>query len=150
MYNSSDSDEVLSESSDGSSIPSLPYSPLSCVGDGTATLESSSSPEKDDDVEEGFLPISDSDDPMMCDRPKTLYYKIVGDNIDKNVRQSFQRMDMTTQSLHYFHSYAVKDRINTTAMSDEPHAQRTNAESLLPSAADLEHVLEDFRALVSR
>ena len=44
MYYSSDSDEVLSESSDESSIPSPPYSPLSCVGDGTATLESSSSP----------------------------------------------------------------------------------------------------------
>ena len=32
-------------------------------------------------------------------------YKIVGDNIDKNIRPSFQRVSHQTKSLHYFHSY---------------------------------------------
>jgi len=38
-------------------------------------------------------------------------FKIVGDNIDKNLRRSYQRCDRQTVSLHYFHSCAVGDRI---------------------------------------
>lgn len=37
-------------------------------------------------------------------------FKIVGDNIDKNVQPRFMRVDASTRSLHYFHAYAVKDK----------------------------------------
>ena len=36
-------------------------------------------------------------------------FKIVGDNIDKNFRPSYQRMNSQTISLHFFHSFAVLD-----------------------------------------
>ena len=49
-------------------------------------------------------------------------FKLVGDNIDKNVRASYQCIFHTTQSLHYFHSYAVLDSIDFSGLSDElPH-----------------------------
>ena len=31
--------------------------------------------------------------------------KLVGDNVDKNVKPSFQRLEMRGQSLHHFHFY---------------------------------------------
>ncbi len=34
-------------------------------------------------------------------------FKLVGDNIDKNVRPSLQRLTHQTRSLHHFHSYAA-------------------------------------------
>ena len=39
-------------------------------------------------------------------------YKIVGDNIDKNIQRTHQRIDRTTRSLHYFYMCAVKDRVD--------------------------------------
>ncbi len=39
-------------------------------------------------------------------------FKIVGDNIDKNVKPRDMRSDYQTRSLHYFHAYAVRDRLN--------------------------------------
>ena len=37
-------------------------------------------------------------------------FKIVGDNIEKNVNPRYMCVDKRTQSLHYFNAYAVKDR----------------------------------------
>ena len=39
-------------------------------------------------------------------------FKIVGDNVDKDIRPSFQRIDYRTRSLHYFHAYAMLDRVD--------------------------------------
>ena len=36
-------------------------------------------------------------------------YVLCGDNIDKNVKRRYQRFD---QSLHYFHMYAAKNRVD--------------------------------------
>ena len=47
-------------------------------------------------------------------------FKIVDDNFDKNFRRTFQRLDYQTISLHYFHLYAVKDRIDLNHLSDVP------------------------------
>jgi len=38
-------------------------------------------------------------------------FKLVGDNLDKNIRYSFCRSDKNTQSLHCFHYYAALDRV---------------------------------------
>ena len=45
-------------------------------------------------------------------------FKIVGDNIDKIVRPSNQRVDHQTRSYHYFHSFAVLDRIDLSISSN--------------------------------
>ena len=39
-------------------------------------------------------------------------YKIVGDNVDKNIHPSFQRTDWQIESLHYFHVCAAEDRVD--------------------------------------
>ena len=47
-------------------------------------------------------------------------FAIVGYNIDKNVRPSYQREDRKTQSLHYFHSHAVKYRVDISSLPYSP------------------------------
>jgi len=49
-------------------------------------------------------------------------FKLVFDDIDKNVKPRFQRNEIKSQSLHYVHAYAVKDRINMASLSDLPPA----------------------------
>lgn len=44
-------------------------------------------------------------------------FKIVGDNIDVNFRRTFQRIDYSTMSHHFFHSFAVKDRVDLGSLS---------------------------------
>ena len=46
-------------------------------------------------------------------------YKFVGDNIDKNIKPRFQRHDNKGQSLHYYHGYAVRDRLDLSTLSNQ-------------------------------
>ena len=46
-------------------------------------------------------------------------FKIIGDNIDKNVKPRYYRNDKQVYSLHYYHSYAVKDRIDFSSSPDK-------------------------------
>ena len=80
-------------------------------------------------------------------------FKIVGDNIDKNVRRRHQRADRTTVSLHYFNAFAVGDRVDFSSFSEKKPDISFNeslVESLLPSKADLHELLANFKVLVSR
>ena len=43
-------------------------------------------------------------------------FRICGDNIDKSCKTRFMRMDRRNQSLHYFHSYGVQNRIDVSQM----------------------------------
>ena len=43
---------------------------------------------------------------------------MVGDNIDKNIRPRDMRTDHQGRSLHYFHTYAVQDRVDLSNVSD--------------------------------
>ena len=47
-------------------------------------------------------------------------YKLIGDNIDKTVKPRDMRIGSQTQSLHYFHTYAHKNRIDVSHMEDQP------------------------------
>jgi hypothetical protein len=49
-------------------------------------------------------------------------FKVVGDNIDKNVRPRHMRLDKGTQSLHYFNAYAIMDRVDCSS-KEIPHHQ---------------------------
>ena len=78
-------------------------------------------------------------------------FKIVGDNIDKNIRPSFQRINHQTVSLHYFHSCAVSDRINLSSLSDvAPSEVLLNPASFLPNAMDLDAVKKEFQVHICR
>lgn len=63
-------------------------------------------------------------------------FRIVGDNVDKNFRRSFQRVDYTTRSFHYFHSYAVLDRVDFSGLSDIPGKGVIDTTILVPSDDD--------------
>ena len=46
-------------------------------------------------------------------------FKIVGDNLDKYVKPRDMRIDAQASTLHYFHMYAVRDRLDTSQLSEE-------------------------------
>ena len=77
-------------------------------------------------------------------------FKIVGDNVDKDVRPSFQRIDYKTHSLHYFHAYAVLDRIDLSNLSDSPPLKEIAASTFLSSPQDKSELTSNFEVLVSR
>ena len=76
-------------------------------------------------------------------------YKFVGDNIDKNVRPSFQQLEH--QSLHHFHGYAARDKINPSSYSDvQPRMVKPDPRVLLPSGSDLSKLKDEPTILMSR
>ena len=77
-------------------------------------------------------------------------FKIVGDNVDKNFRRSFQRMDYQTQSFHYFHSYAVVDRVNMSHLSDIAQVGKISLVEILPMQKDLDDLNSILSVLISR
>ena len=83
-------------------------------------------------------------------------YKIVGDNLDKNIKPRYKRIDHQTQSLHFFHHFAVKDRIDLSSVSDDPSpyidvpVSDLPIDALLPSVPDHQTLMHNFAILVSR
>ncbi len=79
-------------------------------------------------------------------------YRFVGDNIDKNIQPSFQRLERHhVQSRLYFHGYAVKDRLNLSEYSDDISPFVTPDPSvLLPSVMDLCSLKKDLALLIAR
>ena len=80
-------------------------------------------------------------------------FKIVGDNIDKTVHSRHQTIDSPTQSLHYFNSYAVQDRIDLSSYSDTTPAINLEAVSmdiLLPTEDDLRDLQSCFAIHIAR
>ena len=79
--------------------------------------------------------------------------KIVGDNIDKHVKPREMRHDVQAQSLHYFNSYAVKDRLPTAQLEDKsslPDFSSFDPSKLMPSTADDKLIQKNFTILISR
>lgn len=85
-----------------------------------------------------------------------LSYKLVGDNIDKSVKTRYMRLEGgRNQSLHYFHCFAVLNRIDFTEFPDVQPQLCLNspdilASTLLPSAEDDQTLRNLFMTHVSR
>lgn len=80
-------------------------------------------------------------------------FKFVGDNIDKTVRPRHQTTDLRTQSLHYFNSYAVEDRIDFSSYSDvapSVDADTISMDILLPAQDDLQNLHAHFAIHIAR
>ena len=79
-------------------------------------------------------------------------FKIVGDNVDKNVRARHQTLISQNQSLHYFHAFAVMDRVDLSGFSDTaPSGDVTvDVTDFLPSQADIDIVLSRFKIFITR
>ena len=90
--------------------------------------------------------------PEFCE-PPSYTFKIVGDNIDKTVRPRDMRSDYQARSLHYFHAYAVQDRLNMDTLDDTasaPDMSSISLELLLPSPQDEIDIRKNMSVLVAR
>ena len=67
---------------------------------------------------------------------------LVGDNVDKNVHRSFQRVDYNT--------YAALDRIDLCTFSDTIPTTVVDPVSILPTLQDFDTMEHEFQILVSR
>jgi len=77
-------------------------------------------------------------------------FKIVGDNVDKNIWPSYQHVNHQTVSLHYFHSCAVGDRIDLSFLSDiAPSHISLSPTAILPSVDDLDASKMSFKFLLA-
>ena len=80
-------------------------------------------------------------------------YSIVGDNIDKNVSPRNMTIDHQVLSLHYFHYYAVLDRVD---FHDKSHIvtpvikEKVDYEKFLPSPSDIMALKKNLAVIVSR
>ena len=83
-------------------------------------------------------------------------FVLVGDNIDKNVKPRQEGIDSKTQSYHFFHSYAIQDRINLSSVSDKQShylsvpVNQLPLSTLLPSVSDHQSLIHNFSILISR
>ena len=77
-------------------------------------------------------------------------YTLVIDNIDMNIRRSYQRLDQTTKSYHFCHGYALLNRVSSTLLPDGPQLIALSPQLILPNQMDFEGVLSDFVVVVPR
>ena len=147
-----DSDEENGESNDDDD--DVPEEPTEEVQEDEID-EQSNEHDLDFDIEDFHIDV----DPINClppdcqviDLPAAWGFKIMGDNIDKNLRQSYQRCDRQTVSLHYFHSCAVGDRIDFSHLSDiAPESVVIDPATILPNNNDLDAIKKELQVLVSR
>ena len=77
-------------------------------------------------------------------------YVDVIDNLDMNIRPSFQRIDRTTESYHFCHAYAVLNRVDTSELEDRPLSGTLSCDVILPDAHDFQQIRNDIGVLVKR
>ncbi len=94
-------------------------------------------------------------DPDTAIARRTPSFKLVGDNIDKTINPRYMRADSKSRSLHYFHAYAVRDRIDTTGLNCQLAptclpSPAIVAQSLLPSTENDKAIFCNLKILFSR
>lgn len=147
--------EFLSESDASDPEPSV-------LGCSSHIQSSDSDSDSSDDLQIDYLcrarPAGVLEEPMEIEQvmhnPNVTGYTLCGDNIDKNIRRRYQRSDRSTISLHYFHMYAVKNRIDVSHLSDARPVRilgtKAKAHSIIPSCDDDLQLKKNIAILVSR
>ena len=77
----------------------------------------------------------------------------MGDNLDLTVQVREMRSDNKDKSLHFFHYFAVKDRINSSHLSRyQPQCLATSLplSAFYPSADDYTHLCDNFVVHLAR
>ena len=78
--------------------------------------------------------------------------KVVGDNVDKNLRPRHQTIEKQTQSLHYFNRFACLDRVDLSGLSDlspTVDIKSIDIKVVLPSDEDVEQLLSNFAVIAT-
>ena len=92
----------------------------------------------------------------FCSEDKVPFFHICGDNIDKTIKQRYMRVGKSASNeIHYFHSYAVSDRIDFSDLSETVipttmQDPRQIALSLLPTPEDDQAIRNNMCILMSR
>ena len=74
-------------------------------------------------------------------------YQIIGDNVDLHQRASYQTMDLRDSDHHWFHLYAVKDRVTGIGLpNDSPmrDISQLPLHTFLPSVKDCNFLRNEF------
>eukprot|EP00731_Ephydatia_muelleri_P035780 Em0160g1a len=80
-------------------------------------------------------------------------FKLIGDNIDKNIKPRDMRINNQTKSLHYFHAFAVKDRINFSDITNNAelvYPDDIDYSVFYPNDDDDAQLVSNFQTLVTR
>ena len=83
-------------------------------------------------------------------------YKLVFDNINKNVTPRFQTIESPTVLLNYVNMFAIRDRVKSCELSRVSRrppsdiSKENVSKAILPSVEDDCHLKENFSVLVSR
>lgn len=147
---------VVAESSDGSSSSHSTPSPVPILTSSDSTSSTGTSSSNDDASSSSDLSFSDIFGPSKSYAPTSSSlptYKLVGDNIDKNIKPQDMRLDHQTKSLHYFHVYSVRDRIDLTEYDDQepsPDISSISIDSVLPSANDDSALRTNYSILIAQ
>ena len=140
----SDASSISSQSTYDDMCPSPAHASLSDTSDSISFSDSLSSTLSSGGVHHPH-PVHNQPPPLQS-------FKLVGDNIDKNIRPRDMRSDHQGKSLHYFHTYAVRDRVDLSGVSDvpmSPDLSSTDLFDLLPTRADQEVLVQNFAILMA-
>ena len=80
-------------------------------------------------------------------------YIIVVDNVDKNVSPRDMRVGNQMKSLHYFHSYAVQDRVSLGSLSGDGHVSDIKtlaASAMFPTVGECIRIRTNYIILAAR
>ena len=164
---SSDSD---SDTSTYQSESDFSWMSLSSITSGGESNDSDTCRSDDDDdvIEEEILDVPIP--PPLCDQRAVNHsesspneeqdvfkkgYRLCGDNVDKSVKHRYMRMDnkSNVKAIHYFNSYATKNRIDTSnlhSVSSCNPSPRSMALTLLPSTDDNSVLHQNIGTIISR
>ena len=79
--------------------------------------------------------------------------RIVGDNWDLEVKARCQTKSQTNKSLHYFHAYAVKDRIIPKGLHNskpQKSIDELEMQEILPTTEVQESIISDLAYIIPR
>lgn len=152
----SDQQNILTQDqySEMSSITGPEYSPLTSLSSfHSEDLEGDRQVEDDEVTQQGDNHTADNEETHAFSTPEWQGFKIVGDNIDKTVRPRHQTIDSRTQSLRYFNSFAVQDRVDLSSYSDHTPSvdiDTLSMDCLLPTHNDLQTLRSCFAIHIAR
>ena len=139
-------------SPDSGSVTPPDFSVLTCSGVSSEGTNVQSSQSQPTNLEEGggTQPTLSAIQVSAHDNHPRPGYKLVIDNIDKNVKPRDMRIDSQTKSLHYVQIYGVKDRVDFSSLSELPKAAEMCVYDILPSTEDYLKLKENLSILVAR
>lgn len=85
-------------------------------------------------------------------RKSTIYYQIIGDNLDLNVQTRHKTNDHKNNSFHWFNMYAIIDPVSGNHLSDkhQRYLDEVPLTEFLPTSRDVQHIEKDFIVLCAR